>query len=156
MNIFFPSQSDKLQEQQELIAELQCHLSTPAFLGLGLNLRSRPHTAPMGSLQHSKNGGLYRQVSSQQSSWINGLHVNVVCQSLFILDLRVCMWFQVSAVSQLGNGRCGDQDGGLYDGEIPGGAEIHETEQKCYSKVAFSTHVKTRYCMITSQDFTTH
>lgn len=40
------------------------------------------------------------------------------------------MWFQVSAVSQLGNGRCGDQDGGLYDGEIPGGAEIHETEEE--------------------------
>uniref|UniRef100_A0A3Q3X763 Kinesin motor domain-containing protein n=1 Tax=Mola mola TaxID=94237 RepID=A0A3Q3X763_MOLML len=61
----YKQQSDKLQEQQELIAELQCHLSTPAFLGLGLNLRSRPHTAPMGSLQHSKNGGLYRQVISQ-------------------------------------------------------------------------------------------
>lgn len=59
------SQSDKLQEQQDLIAELQCHLSTPGLLGLGLNLSSRPHTAPMGSMQHGPNGGIYRQVSSQ-------------------------------------------------------------------------------------------
>lgn len=59
----YKQQSDKLQEQQDLIAELQCHLSTPGLLGLGLNLRSRPHTAPMGSLQHSHNGGTHRQVS---------------------------------------------------------------------------------------------
>ncbi|XP_044056585.1 kinesin-like protein kif7 [Siniperca chuatsi] len=59
----YKQQSDKLQEQQDLIAELQCHLSTPGLMGLGLNLRSRPHTAPMGSLQHSQNGGTYRQVS---------------------------------------------------------------------------------------------
>lgn len=60
-------QSDKLQEQQDLIEELQCHLSTPALLGLGLNLRSRPHTAPMGSLQHGQNGGCSRQVRIQPS-----------------------------------------------------------------------------------------
>ncbi|XP_010739729.1 kinesin-like protein kif7 [Larimichthys crocea] len=59
----YKQQSDKLQEQQDLIAELQCHLSTPGLMGLGLNLRSRPHTAPMGSMQHSQNGGTYRQVS---------------------------------------------------------------------------------------------
>nr|XP_057944924.1 kinesin-like protein kif7 isoform X2 [Doryrhamphus excisus] len=51
-------QSDKLQEQQDLIAELQCLLSNPGLHGLGLNLCSRPHTAPMGSMQHSVNGGL--------------------------------------------------------------------------------------------------
>lgn len=62
---FLLSQSDKLQEQQDLIAELQCHLSTPGLLGLGLNLSSRPHTAPMGSMQHGPNGGMYRQVTSQ-------------------------------------------------------------------------------------------
>lgn len=61
-------QSDKLQEQQDLIEELQCHLSTPTLLGLGLNLRSRPHTAPMGSLQHGQNGGCSRQVRIQRSS----------------------------------------------------------------------------------------
>ncbi|CAJ1049133.1 kinesin-like protein kif7 [Xyrichtys novacula] len=59
----YKQQSDKLQEQQDLIAELQCHLSAPALMGLGLNLRLRPHTAPMGSIQHSQNGGTYRQVS---------------------------------------------------------------------------------------------
>lgn len=62
-------QSDKLQEQQDLIAELQCHLSTPGLLGLGLNLSSRPHTAPMGSMQHGPNGGIYRQVSCQLLSY---------------------------------------------------------------------------------------
>ncbi|KAG7230520.1 hypothetical protein INR49_012233 [Caranx melampygus] len=55
--------SDKLQEQQDLITELQCQLSTLGLVGLGLNLRSRPHTAPMGSMQHSQNGGSYRQMS---------------------------------------------------------------------------------------------
>uniref|UniRef100_H2VAX9 Kinesin family member 7 n=1 Tax=Takifugu rubripes TaxID=31033 RepID=H2VAX9_TAKRU len=63
----YKQQSDKLQEQQDLIEELQCHLSAPALLGLGLNLRSRPHTAPMGSLQHGQNGGCSRQVRIQQS-----------------------------------------------------------------------------------------
>lgn len=63
----FSSQSDKLQEQQDLIAELQCQLSTQGLMGLGLNLRSRPHTAPMGSMQHGQNGGTYRQVTNQQS-----------------------------------------------------------------------------------------
>ncbi|XP_054626598.1 kinesin-like protein kif7 [Dunckerocampus dactyliophorus] len=56
-------QSDKLQEQQDLIAELQCLLSNPGLHGLGLNLCSRPHTAPMGSMQHNLNGGL--QVTNQ-------------------------------------------------------------------------------------------
>lgn len=60
----YKQQSDKLQEQQDLIAELQCHLSSPGLLGLGLNLSSRPHTAPMGSMQHGPNGGIYRQVNT--------------------------------------------------------------------------------------------
>ncbi|XP_071345526.1 kinesin-like protein kif7 isoform X2 [Trachinotus anak] len=59
----YKQQSDKLQEQQDLIAELQCQLSTQGLIGLGLNLRSRPHTAPMGSMQLSQNGGSHRQVS---------------------------------------------------------------------------------------------
>lgn len=58
------SQSDKLQEQQDLIADLQCQLSTAGLMGLGLNMRLRPHTAPMGSMQHSQNGGTHRQVTS--------------------------------------------------------------------------------------------
>ncbi|XP_041641976.1 kinesin-like protein kif7 [Cheilinus undulatus] len=63
----YKQQSDKLQEQQDLITELQCHLSAPGLMGLGLNLRLRPHTAPMGSMQHSQNGGTYRQVSAVSS-----------------------------------------------------------------------------------------
>lgn len=59
----YKQQSDKLQEQQDLIAEQQCQLSTLGLMGLGLNLRLRPHTAPMGSMQHSQNGSPYRQVS---------------------------------------------------------------------------------------------
>nr|XP_046241087.1 kinesin-like protein kif7 isoform X2 [Scatophagus argus] len=91
----YKQQSDKLQEQQDLIAELQCHLSTTGLMGLGLNLRSRPHTAPMGSMQHSQNEGIYRQVSP---------------------------------LGFLGNGPCGDQDGSLYEEEIPGGAQVQDTE----------------------------
>uniref|UniRef100_A0A7N8YBQ7 Kinesin family member 7 n=1 Tax=Mastacembelus armatus TaxID=205130 RepID=A0A7N8YBQ7_9TELE len=63
----YKQQSDKLQEQQDLIAELQCQLSAPGLMGLALNLRSRPHTAPMGSMQHSQNGGTHRQVTKQQT-----------------------------------------------------------------------------------------
>ncbi|XP_039985058.1 kinesin-like protein kif7 isoform X2 [Xiphias gladius] len=59
----YKQQSDKLQKQQDLITELQCQLSATGLMGLGLNLRSRPHTAPMGSMQHSQNGGTYRQIS---------------------------------------------------------------------------------------------
>uniref|UniRef100_A0A7N6A5X9 Kinesin motor domain-containing protein n=1 Tax=Anabas testudineus TaxID=64144 RepID=A0A7N6A5X9_ANATE len=58
----YKQQSDKLQEQQDLISELQCQLSAQGVLGLGLNLRSRPHTAPMSSMKHSQNGGTCRQV----------------------------------------------------------------------------------------------
>uniref|UniRef100_A0A672HHT1 Kinesin motor domain-containing protein n=1 Tax=Salarias fasciatus TaxID=181472 RepID=A0A672HHT1_SALFA len=44
----------QLQEQQDLIADLQCQISAPGLMGLGnLNLRLRPHTAPMGSMQHA-------------------------------------------------------------------------------------------------------
>lgn len=66
LNAFPLSQSDKLQEQQDLILELQGHLSTPGLIGLGLNLGPRPHTAPMGSMHHSQNEGINRQVFSQQ------------------------------------------------------------------------------------------
>ncbi|XP_028258406.1 kinesin-like protein kif7 isoform X2 [Parambassis ranga] len=59
----YKQQSDKLQEQQDLIADLQCQLSAPGLMALGLNLRLRPHTAPMGSVLHSQNGGTYRQAS---------------------------------------------------------------------------------------------
>ncbi|XP_062242238.1 kinesin-like protein kif7 isoform X2 [Platichthys flesus] len=54
----YKQQSDKLQEQQDLIAELQCQLSSP-----GLNLRTRPHTAPIASMQQSQNGVTFRQTS---------------------------------------------------------------------------------------------
>ncbi|XP_057709737.1 kinesin-like protein kif7 [Corythoichthys intestinalis] len=50
-------QSDKLQEQQDLIAELQYLLASPGVRSLGLNLCSRPHTAPISSMQLIQNGG---------------------------------------------------------------------------------------------------
>ncbi|KAM9410412.1 kinesin-like protein kif7 isoform 2-T2 [Pholidichthys leucotaenia] len=59
----YKQQSDKLQEQQDLITDLQCLLSTSGFMNLGLNVGLRPHTAPMGSRQQSQNGGTCRQVS---------------------------------------------------------------------------------------------
>ncbi|XP_051919424.1 kinesin-like protein kif7 [Hippocampus zosterae] len=59
-------QSDKLQEQQDLIAELQGLLASPDVRGLGLNLCSRPHTAPISSMQQSQNGA--SQVDDQDVS----------------------------------------------------------------------------------------
>uniref|UniRef100_A0A8C8FEV2 Kinesin motor domain-containing protein n=1 Tax=Oncorhynchus tshawytscha TaxID=74940 RepID=A0A8C8FEV2_ONCTS len=46
----YKQQSDKLQEQQDVIVELQCLLSRPGVPGLGLHLTPRPHTAPQGSI----------------------------------------------------------------------------------------------------------
>ncbi|XP_035643020.2 kinesin-like protein kif7 isoform X3 [Oncorhynchus keta] len=58
----YKQQSDKLQEQQDVIVELQCLLSRPGVPGLGLHLTPRPHTAPQGSIRHSHNGLTNRQV----------------------------------------------------------------------------------------------
>uniref|UniRef100_A0A8C6KAF5 Kinesin family member 7 n=1 Tax=Nothobranchius furzeri TaxID=105023 RepID=A0A8C6KAF5_NOTFU len=60
----YKQQSDKLQEQQDQISDLQCQLSALGTMGLGLNMRLRPHTAPMGSMQHGQNGGTCRQVTN--------------------------------------------------------------------------------------------
>ncbi|XP_037552203.1 kinesin-like protein kif7 [Nematolebias whitei] len=59
----YKQQSYKLQDQQDLITELQCQMSTLGLMGLGFNTRLRPHTAPMGSVLHRQNGSTYRQVS---------------------------------------------------------------------------------------------
>ncbi|XP_017295265.1 kinesin-like protein kif7 [Kryptolebias marmoratus] len=59
----YKQQSDKLQDQQDLITELQCQLSTLGLIDPGFNTRLRPHTAPMGSMLHTQNGTTYRQVS---------------------------------------------------------------------------------------------
>lgn len=59
----YKQQSDKLQEQQDIIAELQSLQSTPGLMSLGPNLKSRPHTAPLGSVKHTQNGGINSQVS---------------------------------------------------------------------------------------------
>uniref|UniRef100_A0A673LNA4 Kinesin-like protein kif7 n=1 Tax=Sinocyclocheilus rhinocerous TaxID=307959 RepID=A0A673LNA4_9TELE len=45
----YKQQSDKLQEQQDLIAELHSLLAQPGGVGL-LHLKQRPHTAPINSL----------------------------------------------------------------------------------------------------------
>ena len=52
------SQSDKLQEQQDLISELQLLLSGPGPLGFS----QRPHTAPQSGTRHSPTTGPGRQV----------------------------------------------------------------------------------------------
>ncbi|XP_056134524.1 kinesin-like protein kif7 [Lampris incognitus] len=59
----YKQQSDKLQEQQDLIVELQYLMSTPGLPRLGINLRPRPHTAPLGSTRRTQNGGTNRQAS---------------------------------------------------------------------------------------------
>uniref|UniRef100_A0A673IIB0 Kinesin-like protein kif7 n=1 Tax=Sinocyclocheilus rhinocerous TaxID=307959 RepID=A0A673IIB0_9TELE len=45
----YKQQSDKLQEQQDLIAELHSLIAQPGGVGL-LHLKQRPHTAPINSL----------------------------------------------------------------------------------------------------------
>ncbi|KAL1007316.1 hypothetical protein UPYG_G00084900 [Umbra pygmaea] len=60
----YKQQSDKLQEQQDVITELQCRLSGPGSFGLGLHLGPRPHTAPLGSRHHPHNGLASRQMDS--------------------------------------------------------------------------------------------
>lgn len=124
-------QSDKLQEQQDLIEELQCHLSAPALLGLGLglNLRSRPHTAPMGSLQHGQNGGCSRQVRIQQSRFfipsgfgsstdLQGFAIMLLSSLSVLVLIWGCVRFQL--------GTC-DQDSRLLEEEL---AEMQQTEEE--------------------------
>ncbi|XP_072516812.1 kinesin-like protein kif7 [Salminus brasiliensis] len=48
----YKQQSDKLQEQQDLIAELHSLLAQPGGIGL-LHLKQRPHTAPINSVQQA-------------------------------------------------------------------------------------------------------
>ncbi|XP_061622093.1 kinesin-like protein kif7 isoform X2 [Phyllopteryx taeniolatus] len=76
-------QSDKLQEQQDLIAELQCLLASPDVRGLGLHLGSRPHTAPISSMHHGQNGGsqgddqdgsLYEEQMTSSGAEIHGIN----------------------------------------------------------------------------------
>ncbi|CAL8243219.1 unnamed protein product [Lota lota] len=67
----YKQQSDKLQEQQDLISDLQVLVSTPNLLGPGFN--QRPHTAPLVCTRHSPNGGPYRQ-GSPLGSLSNGCY----------------------------------------------------------------------------------
>uniref|UniRef100_A0A3B3Z5P8 Kinesin motor domain-containing protein n=1 Tax=Periophthalmus magnuspinnatus TaxID=409849 RepID=A0A3B3Z5P8_9GOBI len=72
----YKQQSDKLQEQQDIITELQLMLSSSALMGLSLNLKTRPHTAPLSSLKHSHNGALNSQVIYIQSQIKENIHEN--------------------------------------------------------------------------------
>uniref|UniRef100_A0AAV2LNV9 Kinesin motor domain-containing protein n=1 Tax=Knipowitschia caucasica TaxID=637954 RepID=A0AAV2LNV9_KNICA len=58
----YKQQSDKLQEQQDIITELQLMLSSSAAVGFSFNLKSRPHTAPLASMNHPHNGALDSQI----------------------------------------------------------------------------------------------
>ncbi|TRY92468.1 hypothetical protein DNTS_028175 [Danionella cerebrum] len=61
----YKQQSDKLQEQQDLIADLHSLLVQPGGEGL-LQLKQRPHTAPIHSLlQPLQNTEVYRNLSTQ-------------------------------------------------------------------------------------------
>uniref|UniRef100_A0A8C7D7K5 Kinesin family member 7 n=1 Tax=Oncorhynchus kisutch TaxID=8019 RepID=A0A8C7D7K5_ONCKI len=68
----YKQQSDKLQEQQDVIVELQCLLSGPGVPRLGLHLTPRPHTAPQGSTSHSHNGLTNRQRDIMGGSAVGG------------------------------------------------------------------------------------
>uniref|UniRef100_A0A7N8X5W5 Kinesin family member 7 n=1 Tax=Mastacembelus armatus TaxID=205130 RepID=A0A7N8X5W5_9TELE len=95
----YKQQSDKLQEQQDLIAELQCQLSAPGLMGLALNLRSRPHTAPMGSMQHRETQvcGLQLTVFKLKVTKIDEAHFTgqSLIASVLSLDLYKCILFNV-------------------------------------------------------------
>ncbi|KAM6950537.1 kinesin-like protein kif7 isoform 5-T7 [Lycodopsis pacificus] len=94
----YKQQSDKLQEQQDLIVELQCLLSTPGLMGL--NSRPRPHTAPISSVQHSQNGGTYRQLQVSPVSSLGNIPCGDQDGSLY------------------------------EEQEIPGGADMQDTEEE--------------------------
>uniref|UniRef100_A0A8C7TLM1 Kinesin family member 7 n=1 Tax=Oncorhynchus mykiss TaxID=8022 RepID=A0A8C7TLM1_ONCMY len=68
----YKQQSDKLQEQQDVIVELQCLLSGPGVPRLGLHLTPRPHTAPQGSTSHTHNGLTNRQRDIMGGSAVGG------------------------------------------------------------------------------------
>lgn len=95
----FRPQSDKLQEQQDLIAELQGLLANPDVRGLGLNLYSRPHTAPIGSMQQSQNGA--SQVTNHGTDFSavhqkNELLKNTLLKFLgFVLQMSICTWLKI-------------------------------------------------------------
>uniref|UniRef100_A0A8C6WX65 Kinesin family member 7 n=1 Tax=Neogobius melanostomus TaxID=47308 RepID=A0A8C6WX65_9GOBI len=58
----YKQQSDKLQEQQDIISELQLLLSSPGLMGLSLDLKPRPHTAPQASIKCTHNGAVNSQI----------------------------------------------------------------------------------------------
>ncbi|KAJ7986183.1 hypothetical protein DPEC_G00348140 [Dallia pectoralis] len=58
----YKQQSDKLQEQQDVISQLQSMFCGSGLLGLGFHVSPRPHTAPHGTTQPAHNGLTYRQV----------------------------------------------------------------------------------------------
>ncbi|XP_059926837.1 kinesin-like protein kif7 isoform X2 [Gadus macrocephalus] len=66
----YKQQSDKLQEQQDLISELQVLVSGPGLLGFS----QRPHTAPLSATRHSPSGGPQRQ-GSPLGSLSNGCYL---------------------------------------------------------------------------------
>uniref|UniRef100_A0A3B5RDU3 Kinesin family member 7 n=1 Tax=Xiphophorus maculatus TaxID=8083 RepID=A0A3B5RDU3_XIPMA len=91
----YKQQSDKLQEQQDLITELQYQLSTLGLMGMGLNLRFRPHTAPMGSMQHGQNGNTYRQVTNfshlEKIFYFRNLNMEKNCTEKCALQTVCCI-----------------------------------------------------------------
>uniref|UniRef100_A0A8C4ZXL7 Kinesin family member 7 n=1 Tax=Gadus morhua TaxID=8049 RepID=A0A8C4ZXL7_GADMO len=64
----YKQQSDKLQEQQDLISELQVLVSAPGLLGFS----QRPHTAPLSATRHSPSGGPQRQVGPLKAGRASG------------------------------------------------------------------------------------
>lgn len=70
-----PFQSDKLQEQQDLIEELHSLLAHPA-MGL-LQLTQRPHTAPINSIQQTSLGpGHFTSFCNGEAGAIPARHVD--------------------------------------------------------------------------------
>uniref|UniRef100_W5LQ99 Kinesin family member 7 n=1 Tax=Astyanax mexicanus TaxID=7994 RepID=W5LQ99_ASTMX len=92
----YKQQSDKLQEQQDLITELHSLLAQPGGLGL-LHLKERPHTAPINSVQqaaaghlnHVYNGDIRGSPSQQVNIFIRHLKPTIVLYTISIGESSV-------------------------------------------------------------------
>ncbi|TSL68176.1 Kinesin-like protein kif7 [Bagarius yarrelli] len=83
----YKQQSDKLQEQQDLIEELHCLLANP---GMGLlQLTQRPHTAPINALQQASLGpGHLTPFCNEEAR--TGLSVSTETRSVFEQECESC------------------------------------------------------------------
>ncbi|KAJ8247502.1 hypothetical protein GJAV_G00247130 [Gymnothorax javanicus] len=112
----YKQQSDRLQEQQDLIAELHSLISQPGHVDL-VHFKARPHTAPIGSLR------LAVSSTGRISPCPNGDAGRAPYQESSCVDRGLCRPRGLEESSQLGQGEP------WHDNENPGGREGQEEEE---------------------------